>query len=274
MYGLSFCNRNEILRKGRQETKTLYASEMSEFLSAARPICERTDVHCFIASNAYDEGQRDLVSEYNEVLADAQEPHVSYIDLFFLGSLNPEEHNKGHISPLISVWVLQIILNVILPADQTPADQCPRPISFEDACFMSTTYQGCQGCACTDYEKEVKNGREMWECANARQCSFERLEEITKEAIAAALGGAGTGDGGKCDDLVFVAAPVSGSYVCVVRLSRKCRLCFSLCVSLLLQDLSHASAVDCAFVFSWVCVLVQKQTVCGRVCWCQRMREP
>ena len=67
VYNLFFCNRNEMKGIGDQETKRLYRTETSDFVSAAEPVCSKDNVHCFMASNSFDPGQEYRLTPMNQV---------------------------------------------------------------------------------------------------------------------------------------------------------------------------------------------------------------
>ena len=113
-----------------------------------------------------------------QIIADAQTDEIKFFNFFELGSNKPEEIGEAHASPLIHIWTLTIILNVIAEEESIQIDPaaCPRPLQFVRPCFLASTSEGCEGCNCPEYTREISRDRKDWECANARFCSFERLD--------------------------------------------------------------------------------------------------
>ena len=183
VYNIAFCNRQEIYGIGLEETKNRYQSEMQDFIQASSGICAKENVHCFVLSNSYDRGQQNLILPFNSILSQLQTSEIKFLDFFQLGGNKPEEHEESHASSIIHIWTLQIILNVISTAPS--ASGCPRPLKFGRPCFMSSTLEDCDGCACTDYNRETFRDRKNWECANARQCNIKRLEIVSRDAAEA-----------------------------------------------------------------------------------------
>ena len=67
VYRISFCNRNEIKGIGIEDTRSLYQTETSDFVSTSEPICSKANVHCFMSSNSFDPNQISVLTTMNQV---------------------------------------------------------------------------------------------------------------------------------------------------------------------------------------------------------------
>ena len=113
----------------------------------------------------------------------------------------------AHATTFIHRWTWVVLLNAITPhsSARLPTTGCPQPLDASRSCFAESLGDTCPDCKCEEYRALGGTSQGEWECANARNCDWRRMDNVTRElALLAPPGGAlGMLYGGTCKvDLV------------------------------------------------------------------------
>eukprot|EP00931_Biecheleriopsis_adriatica_P042206 TRINITY_DN2405_c0_g1_i2.p1 TRINITY_DN2405_c0_g1~~TRINITY_DN2405_c0_g1_i2.p1 ORF type:complete len:1595 (+),score=335.47 TRINITY_DN2405_c0_g1_i2:126-4787(+) len=177
-----YCPRKELLAMDRDSAVQVFKDEMEEAFSKMDVFCSSSGRAgkrgCNVQTISWTNGERDNVNfrEMNRYIKEAMETRKSknfrLIDFFNLGAAMPEEIVQGHGSQMLNLWVWQVMLGTMCPADEA-ADR-------SDAQFEGNLCSGTEAKFdnCPEYYPACKDGPrcERWECMNSVPCTLRAVQ--------------------------------------------------------------------------------------------------
>ena len=180
VWDLFFCNNAMLQGVGWERTRQSYSDDYDMFVDSVEDLCE-VSLGCFISSHIFT-AAGGYTSQLNGILrrrtaSIPPEKKISYLNLFDLTSLKPDELHDGHFTPMIATWVLHMFLNAIC---EYPGREmgCPQRIRFSKGCSGENLPQdaSCAECQCPLYWQlcmQEDDGCKNWECMGNRECTYE-----------------------------------------------------------------------------------------------------
>eukprot|EP00931_Biecheleriopsis_adriatica_P042205 TRINITY_DN2405_c0_g1_i1.p1 TRINITY_DN2405_c0_g1~~TRINITY_DN2405_c0_g1_i1.p1 ORF type:complete len:1055 (+),score=183.52 TRINITY_DN2405_c0_g1_i1:126-3167(+) len=200
-----YCPRKELLVMDIDPAVQVFRDEMEEVFSKMDVFCSSSGRAgkrgCNVQTISWTNSQRDKENfrQMNHYIKEAMETRKSknfrLIDFFNLGAAMPEEIVQGHGSQMLNLWVWQVMLGTMCPADEA-ADR-------SDAQFEGNLCSGTEAKFenCPEYYPACKNGPrcEIWECMHSVPCTLKAVQ------------GEVAGNTGMCEDPVRLTSFLQAS---------------------------------------------------------------
>jgi len=197
---MSWCPRSAVFDQPDEAGLTLFKSEMAPVMAKLAVFCRSdgraSQYGCMVGTTSWQNPppgrQVEWYGKYNDAIAESTaaigSETLRLIDFWNLGLSIPEEQMGGHSSPVLNIWLWQVMLGGMCPSSQAAEGTLAK---FEGSmCFAA----GASESKCPEYTRDCPNTFrcEVWECANSKPCKFlAEAGQLLEEDLD-----------GQCDDQV------------------------------------------------------------------------
>eukprot|EP00930_Biecheleria_cincta_P038729 TRINITY_DN2660_c0_g1_i5.p1 TRINITY_DN2660_c0_g1~~TRINITY_DN2660_c0_g1_i5.p1 ORF type:complete len:1880 (-),score=330.91 TRINITY_DN2660_c0_g1_i5:467-5422(-) len=186
-----YCPRKELLTMGRDEAIKEFNKEMEGVMVMMDRFCKpggragKRGCNIQTISWTNSKGDNDNFKIMNALLIEAMQPRQSdtfrLVDFFTLGGAMPEEVVNGHGSQMLNLWVWQIMLNGMCPAELASKGS----YAVWEGKICSGTDVRWENCP-KYYKESCENPTsrcEKWECMNSVPCTMTAAEPPQQDEI-------------------------------------------------------------------------------------------
>ncbi|CAE8674628.1 unnamed protein product [Polarella glacialis] len=201
----AFCPRAELLAMDGTAAMHIFKDEMKEVLVKMSSFCESggraSKRGCAVQSISWTNSHSDnanfkMMNGYiKEAMQGRESASLRFVDFFGLGGAMPEEVVWGHGSQMLNLWMWQVLLGGICPAELASQGSYA---AWEGILCSGTEADYVN---CPDYYSKCLDGPrcEQWECMHSEPCTLSAIDPPMAAGSSAGL----------CDDALNLTSHLS-----------------------------------------------------------------